>query len=63
MGPLSSLEDQLDKIVNKSLPPLPSNAKKFIVTIAPWVALAGGVLSLWSIYALWQGAHIILLNL
>ncbi len=57
MGPLSKLEDQLDKIVNKSLPPLPSNAKKFMVTIAPWVALIGGVLSLWSAYALWRWAH------
>ena len=57
MGPLSKLEDQLDKIVNKSLPSLPRNAKKFMVTIAPWVALIGGVLSLWSAYNLWRWAH------
>lgn len=57
MNSLQKIEEQLDKLFNKSLPALPSNAKKFIVSVAPWVALVGGLLSLYSTYALWQWAH------
>ena len=57
MNSISKLESQLDKVFNNNLPALPSNAKQFIVKVAPWVALIGGIASLWSTYALWQWAH------
>ena len=56
MGPLDSLEKTLVD-VSKGLPKLPKNIKKILADIAPWAALLGAILSLWSAWALWDWAH------
>ena len=54
----AKLEQNLNDLFTKNLPALPSGGKKALVEWAPWLALIGGVLSLWAAWALWHWAHI-----
>jgi hypothetical protein len=55
---LKPLEKSLEKLFVDDAPALPSNAKKFIVDILPWVNLVLGIVTLFGIYTLWHWAHI-----
>jgi hypothetical protein len=57
MGPLDALETALVG-VSKQLPQIPKNAKKTIADIVPWLVLLGGIVSLWSAWALWSWARV-----
>lgn len=57
MSALNSLESSLDKVFVGMAPKLPENIKSFLVSIAPWASLATGVLSLLSVYWLWNWAN------
>jgi hypothetical protein len=50
------LEKNLNDM-SKNLPALPAGGKKALVEWAPWLALIGGLASLWTAWALWQWAH------
>lgn len=55
---LSGLEGWLDGIFGDKFPvQLPKAAREWIVKVAPWLALVGGVLSLWAAWAFWQAGH------
>lgn len=55
---LSGLEGWLDGIFGDKFPvQLPKAAKEWIVKVSPWLALVGGVLSLWAAWAFWQAGH------
>lgn len=58
MAATSQLEDSLNDIFGKSAPALPEGGKKFLVDIAPWLSLIGGILSLWSAWTLWHWANV-----
>lgn len=53
----TKLEKELDKIYNKDLPALPTDAKKFIVKYLPWISLIAAVLVFYASYSLWHDAH------
>ncbi len=57
MASVNQLEDSLNDVFVKKAPVLPEGGKKFIVDIAPWLALVGGVLTLWAGLNLWHWAH------
>lgn len=52
----NKLEAWLDGI-NKQLPQIPKKGRDVIAQITPWLALAGGVLSLLSLWWMWQAGH------
>lgn len=41
----------------KDLPALPTNAKKTLVNIFPWLALIFGLIQIWGFWALWDVGH------
>jgi hypothetical protein len=51
------LETNLNDLFGKSAPALPNKAKNVLTEWAPWLALIGGLLSLWAAWALWNWAH------
>lgn len=57
-GPLAPIEKALDDVFGeKSSITLPKNAKEGLVKIAPWLALIGGILGIFSAISLWRAAH------
>ncbi|MCA9325540.1 hypothetical protein KDA23_05780 [Candidatus Saccharibacteria bacterium] len=58
MAAISQLEDSLNDIFGKSAPALPEGGRKFLVDVAPWLSLLGGILSVWTAWNLWHWAHI-----
>lgn len=58
MSALQSLEKNLDDLFVKQAPPLPSNAKRALVRYLPWISLVFGLLTLYTVYALWHWAHL-----
>ena len=57
MNQLNPLETSLVK-ANKDLPKLPKGFTDFLVQIAPWVTLLGGIFSIYSAYVIWKWAHL-----
>ncbi len=55
---MEELIKSLDDVFGKKAPQLPKGAKEFLVSIAPWAALIGGILSLLSVYWMWHWAHL-----
>ncbi len=55
---LDGLEQSLNKTFNNNLPNIPKGGREVIVKIAPWLSLVGGIIGLWSAYAifLWVNA-------
>lgn len=54
----AGLEKWVDGTLNKNFPvQLPDGAKKWLADNSWWLALVGGVLSLWSAWGFWQAAH------
>lgn len=58
MRALEPLERNLDDFFVNQSPPLPSNAKKALVYYLPWINLALGLLTLYSVYVIWHWAHL-----
>lgn len=59
MTVLDKLELQLTASLDKKAPvSLPSNARKSLASALWWIALAFGILQLWSATALWHVGHI-----
>lgn len=56
MASSAPLENNLADLY-KSAPALPDGGKKFLVDVAPWLALIAGLLSLWSAYGIWHWAR------
>lgn len=57
-GPLAPLESALDDVFGKKASyQLPKDIKNLLVTLAPWLALIGGVLGVFSAYNMWKWAH------
>lgn len=55
---LSGVEGWLDGIFGEKFPvQLPKAAREWIVKVSPWLALVGGVLSLWASWSFWQAGH------
>jgi hypothetical protein len=55
---LTGLEGWLDSIFGAKFPvQLPKAAREWIVKVSPWLALVGGVVSLWAAWAFWQAGH------
>jgi uncharacterized membrane protein HdeD (DUF308 family) len=54
---VSQLETKMSEIFVDKAPKLPAGGKKFIVDVAPWLSLIGGVLSLLAGLSLWKWAH------
>lgn len=55
---VSTLETKMAEVFVDKAPKLPAGGKKFIVDVAPWLALLGGVLSLLAGLGLWRWAHV-----
>lgn len=53
---INALEKWLEGI-NKQLPQIPKKGRDVIAQLAPWLALAGGVLTLLSAWWFWQAGH------
>ena len=58
MAALDNLEKSLEGVFVKSAPKLPEGGKRFLVQWLPWLNLIAGILTLWSVYALWHWAHL-----
>lgn len=58
MAALDNLEKSLEGVFVKSAPKLPEGGKRVLVQWLPWINLVAGVLTLWSVYALWHWAHL-----
>ena len=58
MRALEPLERNLDDFFVNQSPPLPPNAKKALVYYLPWINLALGLLTLYSVYVIWHWAHL-----
>jgi uncharacterized membrane protein HdeD (DUF308 family) len=58
MANAAILETKLNDIFVKNAPALPKGGKKVLVEWAPWLALLGGILTLWSVAMLWHWAHV-----
>lgn len=43
--------------INKQLPQIPKKGRDILAQIAPWLALAGGILSLLSLLWFWRAGH------
>lgn len=57
-GPLAPLEKSLnDAFGEKASYQLPKELKELIVKFAPWLALIGGALSLFSAYGIWEATR------
>jgi uncharacterized membrane protein HdeD (DUF308 family) len=54
---VSALETKMAEIFVDKAPKLPQGGKNFIVSVAPWLTLIGGVLSLLAGLSLWRWAH------
>lgn len=55
---LSGLEGWLDGVFGDKFPiQLPKAAREWIVKVSPWLALIGGVLSLWASWSFWRAGH------
>ena len=55
---LNGLEKWLDDIFGKKSPvQLPKDVRDILVKIAPWLALAGGVIGLASSWGFWRAGH------
>jgi hypothetical protein len=52
------LEENLNDLFTKKAPALPAGGKKVIVEWAPWLALIGGIASVWTAWVLWHWAHV-----
>ena len=57
MSQLEQLETKLNDIFGKEAPALPEGGKKFLVDVAPWITLFGGVVSFLAGLSLWRSAH------
>ena len=57
MAMLTDLENSLEKVFVKSAPKLPEKGKEMLVSWLPWINLVLGILTLWSVYWLWQWAN------
>ena len=55
-GSISALEKWLVE-TNKQLPQIPKGGRDTLAQIAPWLALIGGVLSLFAAWGFWQAGH------
>lgn len=55
---LAQLETKMSEVFVGKAPALPAGGKKFIVEVAPWLALLGGVFSLLAGLSLWRWAHV-----
>lgn len=53
---VSALEKWLEGI-NKQLPQIPKKGQDILAQLAPWFALAGGIISLLSCWWFWQAGH------
>ena len=52
---MQKLESQLDDMLVKKAPfQIPENGRRALVSALPWLTLLGGVLMLWSAWAVWQ---------
>jgi len=58
MAAMNQLETKLDDIFEKNAPKIPANIRKMLADWAPWLALIGGIFTLWSAYALWSWANV-----
>lgn len=58
MAHTNQLEENLHQLFADKAPPLPRKAKQLLVQYAPWLALLGGVLSMWAVWNMWHWAHI-----
>lgn len=56
MGLVNKAEKALESPL-ASVPPLPKDAKKFLASVFPWLALIGGVLQLLGAWWLYDGAR------
>ena len=56
MKPLADLEKSLGDVF-KDAPVLPKGLKDFLVQIAPWAVLLGGIFSLWSAWGIYKWAN------
>lgn len=55
---LTGLEGWLDGIFGDKFPvQLPKAVREWIVKASPWLALIGGILSLWAAWSFWQAGH------
>lgn len=55
---LTGLEGWLDGIFGAKFPvQIPKAGREWIVKVSPWLALVGGILSLWAAWAFWQAGH------
>lgn len=55
---ISGLETKMNEVFVGKAPTLPAGGKKFLVDVAPWLSLIGGVLSLLVGLSLWRWAHV-----
>ena len=55
---LSALETKMSEVFVDKAPKLPAGGKKFIVEVAPWLTLIGGILSLLAGLSLWNWARV-----
>jgi uncharacterized membrane protein HdeD (DUF308 family) len=55
---VTALETKMAEIFVDKAPALPAGGKKFIVEVAPWLSLLGGVFSLLAGLSLWRWAHV-----
>lgn len=57
-GPLAPLEKSLNEVLGEKAPyKIPKNGREFLVKIAPWLSLAGGIVGIISAAGLWRAAH------
>lgn len=57
MAALDKLENSLDEVFGKNALKLPEGGKKMLVSWLPWISLIFGLLTLLSVYTLWQWAN------
>jgi hypothetical protein len=56
MNNVTKFEEYLAKTM-KDLPALPEGGKKFLVDVAPWFSLVGGLIMAFVTYQIWNWAH------
>lgn len=54
----AGLEKWVDQTV-KQLPAIPANGRKWLADNAWWLALVGGILSVWGLWSMWQAANLV----
>lgn len=57
MAALDQLENSLAEVFEKKAPQLPEGGRKLLVSWLPWLSLIFGLLTLISVYWLWQWAN------